>query len=147
MFHVFWVLPPGFSRNFPKSQSLKFFQVPDIYDDSHLASLFQVPELAHTRNFSKSQRLYGESSEFCQVPGPLYRVKNIWRLAPRFARCFALLLLRATYFFILTCFVFYAPLGNIRICENTPPSTPPADVTFEKMSGRLGKISRSGPRG
>ena len=26
---------------------------------------------------------------------------------------------------ILTCFIFYAPLGNIRICEYTPPPPPP----------------------
>jgi len=30
IFHVFRVKPPGFSRDFPKFRSLKFFQVPGI---------------------------------------------------------------------------------------------------------------------
>ena len=45
----------------------------------------------------------------------------------------------------LTCFMFYAPLDNIRICEYSPLH-PPDDVTFGKMSGGLGKISSSGPK-
>ena len=46
---------------------------------------------------------------------------------------------------LLTCFMVYAPLGNIRICEYPPP--PPDNVTFGKMSGGLGKIPSPGPRG
>ena len=55
MFHDFRVLPPGFFRNFSKSQNLKFLQVPGpsyrekaVYDDWPLASLgasiVQAPE-------------------------------------------------------------------------------------------------------
>ena len=39
----------------------------------------------------------------------------------------------------LTCFMFYAPLGNVRICEYTPPF-PPDDVKFEKCPGDLEKF-------
>ena len=42
MFHVLWVLPPGFSQNFPKSQSF----ANRLYEEAW--------------NFSKSQSLYGE---------------------------------------------------------------------------------------
>ena len=37
--------------------------------------------------------------------------------------------------------MFYAPLGNIRICEYNSLPPPGDDVTFRKMSGGLGKIS------
>ena len=43
--------------------------------------------------------------------------------------------------------MFYAPLGNMRICEYPPSLYPPDDVTYEKMSGGLKKISKYGPGG
>ena len=89
MFHVFLVLPPDSSRNFSKSQSLKFLQVPRtlhkkeaIYDDSHLASLSAF----------KSRSLYGESSEFFQSQG-LYIGRGTERGEERFPR--------STRFFVL----------------------------------------------
>ena len=42
--------------------------------------------------------------------------------------------------FLLTFFMFYAPLGNFRICEYIPLHPLPYDVTFGKMSGDLEKF-------
>jgi len=61
---------------FFKSQSLKFFQIPGplqrekiIYDNPHLALLSPGDyTMGEFRNSSKFQRLYGENSEFFQVP-------------------------------------------------------------------------------
>ena len=63
----------GRARHFSKSQGLYIgrkiyiYIYIYIYDDSHLASLFQVP-----------QPIWGKrNSEFFQVPGPLHRAKVI----------------------------------------------------------------------
>ena len=98
------------------------------------------------RNFPKSWSLY------------MRRARNFFesRGAPHFfinycphtsSDCFILLQI-STHFFIFSTYfdMFHAPLGNIRICKYTP-SNPPDDVTFEKMSGGLGKISSPGPKG
>ena len=107
MFHVFWVLPSGFSRkipspearNFPKSQGLCVGKKLYMTTRNSLCSVLRS---------SKSQSLYryrGWSSELFQVPSraSMRRARNfsnsqgqryIWRLALRFARCFTL----PTYF-------------------------------------------------
>mgnify|MGYP000922462525 CR=1 FL=1 len=93
MFHVFRVLPPGFSRNVSKSLRLKSFKVPGpfhrekaVYNDSHLAPLgaplFQVPRHKYigtggeAQNFPSLKAYMRGSSEFFQVPEPLNREQS-----------------------------------------------------------------------
>ena len=92
MLHVFPVFPPEFSRNFSKSQS-KIFSSPKAFTQGEsykgrlapcfarcfalLSSRAYVGTGGEAQYFSKFQSLYGESSEFFQVPGPSYRMKGM----------------------------------------------------------------------
>ena len=107
MFHVFRVLPPGFSQNFLKSQSLyrgkaRIFSESQISYSEGRHGIFLSPG-----GYIESQSLYrGKSSEFFQVLGPIQRgrCQNFSKSQNLCSRRYFLIF--STYFFIFSAYFF-----------------------------------------